>query len=80
MQVEFWRRARANPELRAAHQLHCASTAVGAACFGAEYLFPTLPLIHSVWHGLSAVALHTSNALVRDADARRAAGAAKGVL
>ena len=76
-QVEFWRQARANPELRGAHRLHVASAAVGAACFGAEYLFPTAPLIHSAWHGLSAVALHTSNALVRDADRRRAL-AAKG--
>jgi hypothetical protein len=71
-QVEFWRQAQANPELRGPHRLHVASAAVGAACFGAEYLYPTAPLIHSVWHGLSAVALHTSNALVRDADRRRA--------
>lgn len=75
-QVEFWRRAKGNPELRQAHRLHVASAALGAACFAVEDVYPTLPLIHSVWHGLSAVAVHTTNALLRDADRRRALGKA----
>jgi hypothetical protein len=70
-QLEFWRQAQENPQLRPAHRLHVGATAVGAACFVLEDFHPTLPLIHSVWHGLSAVALHTTNKLVADADRRR---------
>lgn len=76
VQVEFWKRAKSNPELRQPHRLHVASAALGAACFAVEDMYPTLPLIHSVWHGLSAVAVHTTNALLRDADRRRALGKA----
>lgn len=71
MQVEFWKQARVNPQLRQAHRLHVASGALGAACFVLEDFKPTLPLIHTMWHCLSAVALHTTNNLVADADRRR---------
>ena len=46
--------------------------AVGAGVFFLEFAYPTAPLIHTVWHGLSAVSLWSLNALVEDADTRRA--------
>lgn len=78
-QLEFLKQARKNSELRPAHRLHMATTVLGAGCFVLEDFRPTLPLIHSVWHGLSAVALYTTNALVADADRRRLQDTAEGL-
>lgn len=77
-QIEFLKQARKNPELRPAHRVHMGATVLGAGCFVLEDFRPTLPLIHSVWHGLSAVALYTTNALVADADRRKLQASAKG--
>ncbi|BDA49000.1 hypothetical protein COCOBI_13-1100 [Coccomyxa sp. Obi] len=79
MEIEFLKQARRNPELRPAHRIHMGATVLGAGCFVLEDFRPTLPLIHSVWHGLSAVALHTTNALVADADRRKLQAVAKGL-
>lgn len=79
LQLEFLKQARKNPGLRPAHRVHMGSTVLGAACFILEDFRPTLPLIHSVWHGLSAVALHTTNTLVADADRRKLQAAVEGL-
>ncbi|EIE18890.1 hypothetical protein COCSUDRAFT_20202 [Coccomyxa subellipsoidea C-169] len=79
MELEFLKQARKNTKLRNAHRVHMATTVLGAGCFVLEDFMPTLPLIHSVWHGLSAVALQTTNALVADADRRRLQATAEGV-
>jgi hypothetical protein len=71
LQLEYLRQARANPELRQAHRMHLCTGAIGAGIFFLEYAYPTVPLIHTAWHGLSAVSLWSLNALVEDADRRR---------
>lgn len=71
LQLEYLRQARANPELRQAHRTHLGTGAIGAGIFFLEYAYPTVPLIHTAWHGLSAVSLWSLNALVEDADRRR---------
>ena len=71
LQLEYLRQARANPELRQAHRTHLGTGAIGAGIFLLEYAYPTVPLIHTAWHGLSAVSLWSLNALVEDADRRR---------
>ena len=71
MQVEYLRQAHKNPELRSAHRVHLGTGVVGAGVFFLEYAYPTAPLIHTVWHGLSAASLWSLNALVEDADNRR---------
>ena len=71
MQVEYLRQAQKNPELRPAHRVHLGTGAIGAGVFFLEYAYPTAPLIHTVWHGLSAVSLWSLNALVEDADRRK---------
>ena len=74
MQVEYLRQAKKNPDLRPAHRVHLGTGAIGAGVFFLEYAYPTAPLIHTVWHGLSAVSLWSLNALVEDADRRKAEG------
>ena len=71
LQVEYLRQAHKNPELRKAHLVHLGTGAIGAGVFFLEYAYPTAPLIHTVWHGLSAASLWSLNALVEDADNRR---------
>ena len=71
VQVEYLRQAKKNPDLQAAHRVHLGTGAIGAGVFFLEYAYPTAPLIHTVWHGLSAVSLWSLNALVEDADRRK---------
>lgn len=71
MQVQYLRQAHENPELRQAHRVHLGTGVIGAGVFFLEYAYPTAPLIHTAWHGLSAASLWSLNALVEDADNRR---------
>lgn len=72
MEVEYLRRARANPQLRRAHTVHSLSLGLGAACFFLEDLVPGVPGVHSAWHCLSAIALATTNPLLTEVDRSRA--------
>jgi hypothetical protein len=66
METKYWKRAQANPGLRGHHRMHLANVALGASCFACEDLFPHWPIIHSVWHCLSAVSVASTNYLMAD--------------
>jgi hypothetical protein len=70
MELHFLSRAQAEPRLRPAQRLHAACCLAGLACFALEEARPELPLVHSLWHCLSATAVGSVNALMRDVEER----------
>jgi hypothetical protein len=77
MEVEFGRRAAADPALRRAQGRHLAAAVLGSTCFFLEDVAPDVPLLHAGWHLLSTYATASCNTLLADAEAQRAAGGAK---
>lgn len=65
MEVAFAKRVVSEPELRKAHDLHKASSVVGAAFFIADDLFPRTPYLHAAWHLAAAVGVATCNKLLK---------------
>ncbi|GAQ85894.1 hypothetical protein KFL_002600020 [Klebsormidium nitens] len=66
MEVKFARRSLAQPDrYQKAHRMHAASTFLGCVCFLAEEVYPDVPFIHAAWHVAAALAIHTSNALLK---------------
>eukprot|EP00252_Welwitschia_mirabilis_P012810 TRINITY_DN28344_c0_g1_i1.p1 TRINITY_DN28344_c0_g1~~TRINITY_DN28344_c0_g1_i1.p1 ORF type:complete len:275 (+),score=58.66 TRINITY_DN28344_c0_g1_i1:33-857(+) len=63
-EVIYAQRRALDPELRRAHGLHAAATAVGVALFVADDLFPNTPFIHAAWHLGAAAAVATYNKLL----------------
>lgn len=68
MEAKYIHRARKNPKLRKAWGIHAAATLLGLSCFVLEDVRPDIPLMHSSWHCLSAVAVATINNLAADVE------------
>jgi hypothetical protein len=71
MEIEYLRRARRSPHLRAQHARHCALAGAGLIMFAIDDLKPGLPLMHAGWHLLSCAAAQTTLPLLRDVEAEQ---------
>eukprot|EP01023_Acetabularia_acetabulum_P029259 TRINITY_DN27631_c0_g1_i2.p1 TRINITY_DN27631_c0_g1~~TRINITY_DN27631_c0_g1_i2.p1 ORF type:complete len:304 (-),score=31.28 TRINITY_DN27631_c0_g1_i2:302-1213(-) len=70
-ELEFWKRAYKDENLRPAHVAHTASVVAGMGCFYLEDVCPKIPLVHSLWHCLATSGLQTTNALMQHVETER---------
>lgn len=63
-------RALKKPALQKPFVVHCASAGTGLAVFALDEVCPHIPLMHSIWHVLSCVAVQQTLPLLQDADRR----------
>lgn len=81
LELEFLRRTVNDPEtLQREHLIHCATAAVGLGVFALDEIVPGIPCCHAAWHGLSAVAVASTLALVQYVDAEQKAAPGLGRL
>lgn len=69
MEGKFLQRSFQNPDLRGAQKLHSAACLAGMTVFAVEDAsVPHVPLVHAVWHCLSALGTSLVNHVLADAE------------